>query len=286
VLRLKFLLQLFKKDSPELCRQMAFAPKQNDLESPTAAPKKTPSKICEKMNEASQRHSILQVPSLASCARSVDGDSHSKAVAKATQWREEAELKTRAMHSPTITYPMAGRPVQHPGEAPIYMGHRMNEGFHYFPESPHNMRHLGTPGGLGAYDRHFMAQHPFEFAGPRFMHNSPRFQSGRGALRLSARATAQSNRGKGTRVTSTCRVVPSCDSSQAANASATKQSQSAELRGQQRFREKVAERVAVAVSKKTKRKLPISSGKAEEDKNNTKQVEDEGGLQGRQIEEV
>lgn len=285
---------------------MIFSPKQSDLESPTAAPKKTPSTISEKLKEATQPHSILQVPSLASSNRSVDGESHSKAGEKAMQWREEAEMQKRAMHSPTISYPMAGRPMHHP-ETPLYMGYRLNElayaaeGLHFYPESPLTMRHLGIPGGLPGYGRRFSGHHDFEFGGQRVaLHHSPRLHSGRGAMRLAAAprvcATPDqmaqrrpsfpvSNRGKGNRINCSLRAnLPSTASSVPTsicemNTTPIEQHHSEESMGSQRFSEKVAERVAVAVSKKTKRKLPISSSKVESDKQQENDSEAKGAEQ-------
>lgn len=260
---------------------MSFSP-HSDLESPTASPKKNSGDVLEKVNSGSQPHSILQVPSLASSTRSVDGENSSKVGEKTAKWSEEVDSQKEAIRSPAISYPLAGRIMRHP-ETPVYMSRRMSDltygagGIHFFPESPCAMRHSGTPGGL-AYERRFMAQPALEHGRPRTisLHNSSRLQSHRGAMRLSAggrmglgepeqpqRRTSfpVSNRGKGSRISTMCRVlVPSCDSSQGGvTAKSTTDQQAEDSSELQRFSEKVAERVAVAVSKKTKRKLPLSS---------------------------
>lgn len=261
---------------------MTFSPKQNELESPTA-PKKTPSTISGKLQDASQPHSILQVPSLASSASRSDADGSSKEAGQALKWREE-QRKARAIHSPTIVYPsMQGRPMRHP-EAPVFMNYRVGdvayagEGWQYFPESPMAMRHVAS--GLTSYEQRLLQQQHYELLGPRTLglHNSPRVQSGRGALRLPVSSKVGlgkaerpvvrrssfpvSNRGKVNRGSPACRVVVT--SSEMPPVTSTKpcsdeEAKTEDAAGLQKFSEEVAERVAVAISKKTKRKLPLSS---------------------------
>lgn len=276
--------EFFRKDAPQLRHQMEFSPKQGELDSPPA-PKKTASTISEKLNEASQLNSILQVPSLASSASRSDTDASAKEAEHALRWREE-QRKRGSIHSPAIVYPsMPGRPMRHP-DAPLFVNYRMDaygpEGWQYFPESPMAMRHLAS--GLTSYEQRLAQQPNFEFAGPRTLalHNIPRVQSGRGALRLPSPTKAGmpkleqpvvvrrtsfpvSNRGKASRGGPAAVRLPVPPSETLLSNSAAKDSpdENEKVRedaaGMLKFSEEVAERVAVAISKKTKRKLPLSS---------------------------
>lgn len=292
--------EFFCKDAPQLFHQMAFSPKQGELDSPTA-PKKTASTISEKLNEASQRNSILQVPSLASSASRSDADASSKEAEQALRWREE-QRKRGSIHSPTVVYPsMPGRPVRHP-DAPVFVNYRVDaygpEGWQYFPESPMAMRHLAS--GLAAYEQRLIQQPNFEFAGPRTLalHNTPRVQSGRGALRLPSPTRASmpkqeqpvvvrrtsfpvSNRGKGSRGGPAAVRIAVPPSETLPSNSTAKDSPDGKVKeeaaGMLKLSEEVAERVAVAISKKTKRKLPLSSSstaavKAEEEEEKPRAV--------------
>lgn len=274
--------EFFCKDLPDLCHKMKFAPKQSELESPTTA-KKTSVAVADKLKEAAQPRSILQVPSLASAPSRSDAEGGLKEAEQAFKWREEQQ-KNRMIHSPTILYQaMAGRPLRHPN-APVFVNYRMEDvayaadAWQYFPESPMGMRHLGP--GLTSYEQQLIQQN-YEFVGPRTLalHNTPRVQSGRGGLRLGAigkvGAVKQerpvirrpsfpvSNRGKGSRGGGAVRVIapPSeaMPSGSAADDSLEKQDKAEESAALQKASEEVAERVAVAISKKTKRKLPLSS---------------------------
>lgn len=279
--------EFFRKDSPQLCHQMKFSLKQNELESPRAAPKKTPSTVSEKLNDATQPHSILQVPSLASAVSRSDADGSSKE-AEALKWREE-QRKQRSLHSPTIVYPspIPGRHMRHP-DAPVFVNvnYRLGdvpyaaEGWQYFPESPMAMRHIASR--LTGYEQRLIQQQNFEFAGPRShaLHNTPRVQSGRGALRLPVISSKVglpnlerpvvrrssfpvSNRGKGSRGSpAAIRVsAPASEtlrSSPEAKPASDGQAKAEDAADILKFSEEVAERVAVAISKKTKRKLPLS----------------------------
>ncbi|CAB9518503.1 transcription factor [Seminavis robusta] len=266
--------KFFRKDSAQLCRQMMSAHKQVELESPRVA-KKTPSTISDKLREASQPHSILQVPSLASRSES---EACSKEVEKAAlKWREE-QLKRGAIHSPTVSYPaMAGRPMRHP-ETPIFVNYRMAdiayaapEGWQYFPESPLGMRHLGS--GVAGYEQRMLQQQRFEFPRSAALHGTPRVQSGRGALRLPIPSKAGignaagsirrssfpvSNRGKGSRLAPGLRIPIAATSEIMRTREVKPAFEPEDSAGIAKAGEEVAERVAVAVSKKTKRKLPLS----------------------------
>lgn len=191
--------------------------------------------------------------------------------------------------------------MRHP-EAPVFVNYRMGdvayaaEGWQYFPESPMAMRHLA---GLSAYEQQLLQQKNFEFAGPRTvpLHHTPRVQSGRGALRLASASKVGlgklerpvvrrssfpvSNRGKGSRGSPACRIsVPSSEISQAnllVDATSDKQAKAEEsvVRGLQKISEEVAERVAVAISKKMKRKLPLSSSSSTASSARTERAEEE-----------
>lgn len=241
-----------------------------DLESPTGTPRKTINTISEKLTEASQRNSILQVPSLSSHPPTVE------TVLKPSEqrWREEQEIKH-------LTYPMGGWPLHH-SEAPVFVNYRTGdiafaEGWQYYPgsESPPGMRHLS--GGIPRFESHPLPQR-FHL-GPRGLHHqpSPRLQSGRGAARLSVpvRASAReaepilkkssfpvSNRGKGRR-SPACRIqLPSSEAPRKSDNPEDEQEQREETKSsvEQRVGEAVAERVVQAMAKKTnKRKLPLSS---------------------------
>ena len=243
--------------------------------------KKMADTVSEKIKEASQPHSILQVPSLASAASRSDAEGGQKEAEAALNWREE-QRKTRAIHSPSIVYPsMPGRLARHP-DAPMFVNYRIGdvafaaEGWQYFPDSPMAMRHVAP--GLTSYEQQLIQQQSFEFAGPRAfaLHNASRLQSGRGALRLNnsvglgqlerpalrRSAFPVSNRGKGSRGSPAGRVsVPTTEILQSGLVRpVTDREPNAEGSvGLQKISEEVAERVAVAISKKTKRKLPMSS---------------------------
>jgi hypothetical protein len=269
---------------------MTFSPKQSELDSPTTA-KKTPSTISDKLKEASQPHSILQVPSLASAASRSEAEGGLTEAEQAFKWREE-QRKNRIIHSPTILYQaMPGRPLRHPGDT-VFVNYRMGDvayagdTWQYFQESPMAMRHIAP--GLTTYEQQLIQQN-YEFAGPRTFtpYNTPRVQSGRGGLRLAAvtqigagkpeRPAVRrpsfpvSNRGKGGRgaAAAGCRIpVPSTEASESSPEKPDKAEESAAL---QKASEAVAERVAVAISKKTKRKLPLSSSSSA----TTEQTEEE-----------
>jgi hypothetical protein len=270
MLSLLMLNQFFRKDSIQLCRKMKFAFKHDQTESPLESQiTPTPSMISEKLREACLPRSILQVPSLASRS---EGEVSVKGFEKTLQWREEQQ-KSRTIHSPTISFPaMAGRPLRHP-ETPVFVNYRMADlayaadGWQYFPESPLGMRHLGP--GLTGYEQRVLQQQRFEFPRSAALHGTPRVQSGRGALRLPIPSNfglgnaerggpprrssfPVSNRGKGKR-----RVpVAACEIMRTrAPESSGELEDSA---GLEKLGEEVAERVAVAISKKTKRKLPLS----------------------------
>lgn len=275
------LSQFFRRNSPQLCHKMKFSPKQNELDSPSVPPRKTQSGISAKLKEGSQPHSILQVPSLAS-ATSRSDEGGLKESEAALNWREE-QRKNRAIHSPTIVYPsMPGRHARHP-DTPVFVNYRMGdvafaaEGWQYFPESPMAMRHIAP--GLSSYEQQLIQQQNFEFSSPRVfaLHSTPRVQSGRGALRHSSKvglgklerpavrrsSFPVSNRGKVSRGGPGSRVVnPSAEILQSGSAGDTLSNQQTKVEesvGLQKTSEEVAERVAVAISKKTKRKLPLSS---------------------------
>ena len=267
-----------------MCRQMSFAPKQNEFGSPTAALKKNPSTISEKMHAASQPHSILQVPSLASTSRP-DAEATSKEAEKNLKWREE-QAKNYMMQSPSISYPsMAGRPMRHP-ETPIFVNYRMgdlaySDGWQYYPEStsPMAMRHMGS--ALTGYEQR-LVQHPHFEPGmatrtPFALHSPQRVQAGRGALRLAGAGKVGlqvdqtpvrrssfpvSSRGKGSR-SPACRIpITPGDTASAASKPLQKgPAKEEEPEGLQKLSEAVAERVAVALLK-TKRKLPLAGAAA------------------------
>ena len=265
---------MFIKDAPDLCRQMKFAPKQSDL-------KKTPSTISEKMHAASQPHSILQVPSLASTSRP-DTEDPFKEAEKNLKWREE-QAKHRIMHSPTIAYPsIAGRPMRHP-ETPLFVNYHMGDGtytdgYQYFPESPMAARRMGS--ALTGYEQHLVHRQHLELGmvnrAPLALQSPQR--AGRGVSRFTVAGKAGihpvehtpvrrssfpvSSRGKGSR-SPACRIpsTPNETTSTVSKLSAGPKKEEG-CEGLQKLSEEVAKRVTLAISTKTKRKLPMASAAA------------------------
>lgn len=266
---------MFIKDDPDLCRQMKFTPLESDL-------KKSPSTISEKMHAASQPHSILQVPSLASTSRP-DLEGPFKEAEKNLKWREE-QAKHRMMHSPTIAYPsMAGRPMRHP-ETPFFVNYHMGDvaytdGYQYFPESPMGARRMGS--ALTGYEQHLVHRQHLELGmvnrAPLALHSSPQ-RSGRGVSRLAVVGKAGihpvehtpvrrssfpvSSRGKGSR-SPACRIpITPNESASTVSKPSAGPSKEEGCEGLQKLSEEVAKRVALAISTKTKRKLPMASAAA------------------------
>ena len=236
---------------------------------------KAPSTISDKMNVASQPHSILQVPSLASTSRP-DAESSFREAGEQLKWRQD-QVKHRMIHSPTVAYPsMAGRPVRHP-ETPVFAKYRMgdlaySDGYQYFPESPMAGRHMGS--ALTGYEQH-LVHHPHLELGmanrtPLAL-QSPHRAASRRAVESKAgilpgektpvrrSSFPVSSRGKGSR-------SPACRIPVTPHETTSSVSKSTELRSKeegcealQKLSEEVAKRVALAISTKTKRKLPLSS---------------------------
>jgi len=260
---------------------MNFEPKENsELESPTA-----PKKCVSAAMDASQPHSILQVPSLASRTGS-ESEGAGKDVDRAPKWREEGQKNGGNLHSPAIAYPsMRGRPMRHP-ETPIFVNYRVGEmsysdGWQYFPDSPVAMRHIGS--AMTNYERRLLQQQHYELAMPSrtpfVLQSPPRVQSGRGALRLASirrigltmkaerpgrtPSFPVSNRGK-ERGSPALRIPMPTDAVQSDPAAKAVESETnaaeEDAEKLQKFSEEVAQRVAIAISKKTKRKLPVSCG--------------------------
>ena len=276
---------MFVQDSPDLCQQMTFDPNECDSKLLSGALNKHSSSISDKMLAAIQPHSILQVPSLASRSEA------EKYELEKSLRRKEEQVKQRMMHSPTISYPSMPAHRMHYPETPIFLNYHTgdlaySDGY-YFPESPMAMRHVGS--ALTGYEQRLVQQQQFELGmasrAPLVLHSPHRLVSGRGAMSVPSAGKAGfqatehhtpvrrssfpvSTRGKGSR-SPACRIPITPGENTGA---ATKPLQvgppkeeeedTARLR---KMSEEVAERVAVAVSKKKKSKLPLASAKSNND---------------------
>jgi hypothetical protein len=218
--------------------------------------------------------SILQVPSLAS----TDRPNAFQTITPNKRARYEEQVTAGGIPTNTIRraspcppgWPM--RPMGFAAEENVYADPAMGWG-QYYPDSQHHGMRLMGQYPPTVYDPrfHFRHQGAESIMRQPAQYNPPRVRSGRGSLRVVAVNRGQtgspqttsvarstfpvSNRGKGSRRPSACRApVPAVDLSQT-SAATTDRSSSLVGTGHQG---NSVQCVAVAISRKTKRKLPLA----------------------------
>lgn len=273
-----FLFQLFIRGAQKLCSKMRFTAVPAD-EDPNLKGPKTVSPCRVRIEGAP--HSILQVPSLTLVNRAETEAEKANATLPNKRPRYDSQaspdlsaaVAARRPSPGPLTWPMGGyRPEDHYPEAAAGWGH-------YYPDSAAAIgaRPLVGHYARSVYDPRFHVRHIGAETGRQQppQYPPPQVRSGRGSLRLAATTRTSaisspgntpavrasfpvSNRGKGPRRPPACRPPAASTELSPSNNTEGNNGRLKEAPVTLAEAQRIGGGVAVAVSRKSKRKLPLA----------------------------